>query len=324
MRALVTGGNGFVGARLVAKLRGRGDGVVALVRSAERGAALAGMGAELVVGDVTDRAALDRAVAGCDAVFHVAGAYRIGIPARERPAMFGTNVTGTARVIDAAVAAGVARVVYVSTINVFGNTRGVVVDETYRRPGEDFVSYYDETKYRAHVVAEERIASGAPIIIAQPGNVYGPGDHSAVGGIIDDALAGRHRIHMFPEAGLTMAHVDDVADGLILAHDRGQVGAAYVIGGPNHRLGEVAAMAARAGGHTPTTRVMPRALVRASAPFGRVVGRVLGLPPNLREIISATANVTYWASSAKAEGELGYAPRDFATGLTDPGFTPPA
>jgi dihydroflavonol-4-reductase len=185
----VTGGTGFIGRRVVARLRERGDEVVALVRSP---GSAGDLGAEFVVGDLGDEEAIRRGLDGADACLHIAGEYRLGIAASERPAMTEANVGGTERVLDAAAAAGVARIVYVSTVNVFGNTRGQVVDETYRRdPADGFLSFYDETKYLAHLAAEERIAAGAPVVIVQPGGVYGPGDHSTVGSQIEQVQAGK-------------------------------------------------------------------------------------------------------------------------------------
>src|SRR4029077_704577 len=105
-------------------------------------------------------------------VIHYAGSYRVGISASERPAMYEANVALTERVLDAAIALGIPRIVYVSTVNAFGNTKGRVPDETFRRDLADgFASYYDETKYQAHVAAEARIAAGAPIVIVMPGTV---------------------------------------------------------------------------------------------------------------------------------------------------------
>src|SRR5436189_4098446 len=184
MKAFVTGGTGFIGERLVQRLRDRGDEVFALVRSREKGKKLEEMGATLVEGDLSSQDAIRSGVEGCDSAFHVAAVYKVGIPESEHEAMYDANVRGTERVLDAAFQAGVGRIVYVSTVNVFGNTNGETVDESYERPGDDFVSYYDETKYLSHQVAKDRIAKGAPIVIVQPGGVYGPGDHSEVGNVI--------------------------------------------------------------------------------------------------------------------------------------------
>src|SRR4051812_47908979 len=231
MKAFVTGGTGFIGERVVQRLRDRGDDVVALVRSKEKGKKLEAMGAALVEGDLSSSDAINAGVKGCDSAFHVAAVYKVGIPKKEHEAMYDANVRGTERVLDAAFQAGVGRIVYVSTVNAFGNTKGEVVDETYERPGNDYVSYYDETKYLSHQVAEDRIAKGVPIVIVQPGGVYGPGDHSELGNMIDQTRSGKLSAVPFAGLGLNLVHVDDVVDGILLAHDKGNVGESYVLGG---------------------------------------------------------------------------------------------
>src|SRR3954464_13953538 len=165
MRAFVTGGTGFIGGRVVRRLRERGDGVVALVRSPARATDLAELGCELVEGDLTSADAIRRGVQSCDAVFHIAAVYKVGIPASERDSMREANVRGTEIVLDAAVEANVKKIVYVSTIGVFGNTHGEIVNESYSHDGESFLSCYEETKYQSHEVALDRIAKGAPIVI---------------------------------------------------------------------------------------------------------------------------------------------------------------
>jgi nucleoside-diphosphate-sugar epimerase len=231
--------------------------------------------------------------------------------------MRAANVAGTERVLDAAIEAGVARIVYVSTANVFGNTKGAVVDETYRRVPGEFVSAYDETKYLAHRAASERIARGAPIVIAVPGVVYGPGDTSQIGDQIRRAQAGTLRYVSFPTLGFNAVHVDDVVAGLLLVHERGRVGESYVLGGELSTMRDLIAEAARAAGRKPPRLTMPTALVLAAAPLGPLVGPLLGQPPNLRELVRASHRVTYWASDAKARSELGYSPRDLETGLRE-------
>src|SRR4029453_12084551 len=156
MRAFVTGGTGFIGSRVVKRLRDRGDEVVVLARRPEKAA---GLDAEVVHGDLSDAESIRRCAEGCPAVFHVSPDYRGGIDPSKRESMRDANVRGTERVLDASADAGVDRVVYVSTINIFGNTNGQTVDESYRRDEADgFVSTYDETKYRAHLLAEQRAA----------------------------------------------------------------------------------------------------------------------------------------------------------------------
>jgi nucleoside-diphosphate-sugar epimerase len=315
VKAFVTGGTGFIGERLVQRLRDRGDDVVALVRSRERGSKLEQMGATLVEGDLSSSDAIRAGLEGCDSAFHVAAVYKVGIPEKEHEAMYDANVRGTERVLDAAFQAGVNRIVYVSTINVFGNTRGDIVDEAYERPGNDFLSYYDETKYLSHQVAKERISKGAPIVIVQPGGVYGPGDHSEVGNVIDQTSTGKLKALPFAGLGLNLVYVDDVAAGVLLAHDKGKVGESYVLGGEIATMRDLVQKTAELAGRKPPKRELPTGVIKMAAPAGPVVGKIMGFPPNFRELISASDGVTYWAKDDKARSELGYAPRDLDTGL---------
>jgi nucleoside-diphosphate-sugar epimerase len=311
----VTGGTGFIGSRVVKRLRDRGDEVVVLARSPEKAA---GLDAYVVQGDLGDAGAIRRAMEGCQAAFHIAADYRVGMPKSKRPSMYDANVRGTLRVLDAAAEAGVERVVYVSTVNAFGNTKGQTVDETYSRDEADgFVSYYDETKYFAHKLAQERAAAGAPVVIVQPGLVYGPGDHAIVGTMIEQASTGKMPAKAFPELGLNMVFVDDVADGIILAHDKGQTGESYVLGGEITTQGDMIDKAAAIGGQKPPRMTVPPIALKAMIPIGRFVGPAMGLPPNLREMIAAAHNVTYLARDDKARRELGYQPRDLDTGLRE-------
>jgi dihydroflavonol-4-reductase len=311
----VTGGTGFIGSRLVEKLRERGDDVVALVRSREKGAKLEALGAELVEGDLSSAGALRRGLEGCDAAFHGAAVYKVGIPESEHEAMYDANVRGTERVLDSAFQAGVARIVYVSTINVFGNTGGDVVDETFERPPGNYLSYYDETKYLSHQAAVERIRKDYPVVIVQPGGVYGPDDHSEVGNVIEQTRTGKLKALPFGGLGLNLVYVDDVADGILLAHDRGRVGESYVLGGEIATMRDLVQKTAAIAGRKPPKRDLPSGVIKLAAPAGPVVGKLMGFPPNFRELITASDGVTYWAKDDKARSELGYAPRDLDTGL---------
>jgi dihydroflavonol-4-reductase len=310
----LTGATGFIGGRLAAKLRERGDEVVALVRNPDRAGELVRIGVELVQGDLTDVEAIRRGTEGADACFHGAAIYKVGIPRSQREEMYETNVRGTERVLDAASQAGVPKIVYVSTVNVFGNTNGEVVDESYRRAG-DFLSYYDETKYEAHQVALDRIAKGAPIVIVQPGGVYGPDDHSEIGNMIDQFRSGRLPLVPFPDLGFNLVHVDDAAEGCILAYEKGEIGESYVLGGEISTMKGMLEKVAAITDRKPPKRTLPTGLIKMIAPAGPVVGKLMGLPPNVRELISASEDVTYWANDDKARERLGYSPRDLETGL---------
>jgi dihydroflavonol-4-reductase len=317
MKSFVTGGAGFLGAAVVHRLVARGDEVIGLARSDEAATKLTRLGAVPVRGDITDSRTLAQLLTDADLVFHIAADYRIGIRGSEHEAMFKTNVDGTTTVLDAAVSAGVQKIVYLSTVGVFGNTRGRVVDETYERPDRDFLSYYDATKYMAHRVAVARQAAGAPLVIAQPGAVYGPGDHSELGAQIVQAARGKYAIRAFPELGFTIGHIDDIADGVLLTQTRGTPGESYVLGGEITRLGTILDTVAELAGHKRPRLKLPSSVFSAARPFGGLVGRLIGTGPNLHEVIRASKDVTYWASSAKAERELGYAPRGLEQGLKD-------
>jgi nucleoside-diphosphate-sugar epimerase len=316
MRAFLTGGTGFIGREVARKLRDRGDDVVALARSPERAAPLRELGCKVVEGDLSDDEAIGRGLQGCDSAFHVAAVYKVGIPKSERQGMWDANVGGTGRVLDAAIEAGTGRIVYVSTANVFGNTHGDVVDEGYERDqSEGFLSCYDETKYRSHQIAQDRIAQGAPIVIVQPTAVYGPGDHSEVGNMIDQTSKGKLRMKAFPELGLVFVHVEDVAEGVLLAHDRGRVGESYILGGEKSTMGELIDKTAEMSGRKAPRMTLPPLLAKLSAPLGPLVGPALGFPPNLGEAIRVSNGVTYFAKDDKARRELGYSPRGLDEGL---------
>jgi nucleoside-diphosphate-sugar epimerase len=231
MKVFVTGATGFIGGHVVKDLRDRGDGVVCLVRDPGRAQDLVALGCELVAGDLGDDAAIRAGMDGCDAVIHGAAVYEVGIPKSERTAMYDANVLGTERVLRAALKGKIPKVVYISTVGAFGNTHGEVVDETYRHPGGEHTSYYEETKVQAHQIAQRLIDEGLPCVIVQPGGVYGPDDHSAIGTQMNQFLAGRMPMIAFPDLGMNMVHVDDVAAGVLLALDKGTVGESYVLGG---------------------------------------------------------------------------------------------
>jgi dihydroflavonol-4-reductase len=271
------------------------------------------MGADLVESDLSNVREVTEVLRGADALIHAAGSYRIDIPKSERGAMWDANVGTTTRVLDAAEAAGTSRIVYVSTGNIYGNTHGVTVDETYRRNlDEGFLSWYDETKYGAHEVVEQRIATGAPIVAVLPSQVYGPGDRTGFGEQIRLAYEGKLRYRALTDVRIGLVHADDLAEGIVAALDRGRIGERYNLSGPESSLGEAEEIAARlAGTRLPSVRI-PDGLLGTLAPLGRLVGQ-----PNLREVVMASAGVTYLFSPAKARAELGFVTRDLETGLRD-------
>lgn len=315
VKAFVTGATGFIGGELARQLRARGDEVACLVRNPEKAGAISGLGCEIVAGDLGDAEAIRRGMEGCDAAIHAAAMYEVGIPVSQRPAMWEANVAGTERVLNAALEAKVPKVVYVSTVGAFGDTHRSVVDETYEHPGKEFSSYYEETKLEAHRIAKRMIEDGLPGVIVQPGGVYGPGDTSSVAVLLDQFLSGRMPLIPFPELGICLTHVEDVAAGILLALDRGKVGETYVLSGPVTTIRDAIEIVAGITGRKAPKHALPTPLMKALTPVGPLVGKLMGQPPNLRELISSADGVTFWASHEKASRELGYAPRGMEEGL---------
>jgi dihydroflavonol-4-reductase len=318
MKVFVTGGTGFIGGHVAGNLRQRQDEVAALVRGPEKGRELRDIGCDLVVGTLADEDAIREGMRRCDAVIHAAAVYEVGIPKSQHEAMYDANVLGTERVLRAALDEKIRRVVYVSTVAAFGNTQGSVVDESYVHPGTGYTSYYEETKVKAHEIARRLIDNeGLRCLIVQPGGVYGPDDHSAVGTQINQFLAGRMPMIAFPDLGMNMAHVDDVADGVLLALDKGEIGEQYVLGGQITTMRELIETVARVSGKKAPKRAMPTSVLKAMTPIGPVVGKVMGQPPNLSELISSADGVTFWAKHDKAIAKLGYSPRGLEQGIRD-------
>jgi dihydroflavonol-4-reductase len=300
----------------VRQLRNRGDEVACLVRSPEKAGGLKELGCELVSGDLNDSEALRAGMAGCDGLIHAAAMYEVGIPAKQHPAMYEANVRGSERVLQAALEAKVGKVVYVSTVGIFGNTHGKIVDESYEHPGKEFTSYYEETKLEGHRIAKRMMAEdGLPGVIVQPGGVYGPGDTSQIADLLSEFFAGRLFLLPFPDLGICLSHVEDIAAGIILALDKGKVGETYVISGPATTMREAIQTVADLSGRKAPKHAMPTPLIKAMTPIGPLVGKLMGQPPNLRELISSADGVTFWASYEKAGRELGYAPRGMEEGM---------
>lgn len=316
MRIFMTGATGFIGGAVARALRDRGDEVVALVRSPAKAGGLRDAGVELVEGGLGDVAAMERGLEGADAAIHGAAVYEVGIRESEREPMRKANVAGTENVLGAIKRAGTPKAVYISTIAVHGNTHHEIVDESHEHRGS-FSSYYEETKHAAHQIAKRFIGEGLPLVIVQPGFVYGPDDHSAVGDLLMRFAKRRLPAIAFPELGFNAVHRDDVVAGTLLALDKGKPGEAYHLGGEISTMRDTVATAARVLGRKPPRLAVPTSLLRALAPLGPVIGPVMGFPPNLREAVSSSAGVTYWGDHEKAIRELGYRPRPLEQGLRD-------
>lgn len=315
VKYFVTGATGFIGSRVVRQLRAGGHEVRALVRSPSKAQDLAGQGVSLHAGDVSDQASLRRGMAGADGVFHLAAWYKIG--ARDRREAWRVNVEGTRNVLELMRECHIPQGVYTSTVAVFSDTHGWVGDESYRHDGP-WLSEYDRTKWIAHYeVALPMIAEGLPLVIVQPGVVYGPGDPSAIGTLLRQYLRGT--LPAVPRGtAYCWAHVDDTARGHLLAMEKGRIGESYILAGPPHTLEEVLELAERLTGiRAPRLRPSPR-LLRAAAAVAGALERVVPLPETYSaETLRVAAGVTYLASSEKAQRELGFATRPLADGLAE-------
>lgn len=315
MRTFVTGATGFIGGHVARQLVDAGHHVVALVRSPEKAGALAAMGVEIAVGDVTDRASMVAPMRGADGVFHIAAWYEVG--ARDSSKARAINVDGTRNVLELMAELKIPKGVYTSTLAVHSDTRGRLVDESYRFDGEH-LSEYDRTKWLAHYeVALPMIAAGLPLVIVQPGVVYGPGDHSSIATTLRDYLRGR--LPVVPRGtAFCWAHVEDIARGHLQAMAKGRVGECYHLAGPALALADVLRMAESITGiKAPRILVGPGAL-RASAAVMSVLERVLPVPATFRsETLRVSAGTTYIADASKAARELGFEVRPVEIGLRE-------
>ncbi|MEO7804789.1 MAG: NAD-dependent epimerase/dehydratase family protein [Actinomycetota bacterium] len=314
MKVFLTGGSGFIGSAVARRLRKRGVSVRALVQRPDEAHALCRIGCEVVIGDVRNPG--DLLIDGCDRVIHGAALYRLGLPRSMRREMLQVNVLGTTNVLRAARQAGVDKVVYLSSVLVFGNTRGRVVDESHIQD-EPHRSFYAHTKHLAHQIAVEFSRTGLPCVIVQPAAVYGPNDHSQVGHMIRRFVSGRLPFIPFPEAGFDFVHRDDVAEGIVLALEKAPTGEQYVFGGERSTAGEFVRTLAGIMGRNAPRGAVPSRLLRATAPLGSIVGPMMGFPPNLKELIESMDGFTVWASHRKATDELGYTFRSIEQGLKD-------
>ncbi len=313
---LVTGATGFVGSAVARALIGRGHRVRLLARPRSDRRNLDGLDAAIAEGDLTDAASLERAVAGCRYVFHVAADYRIWVP--DPAAMIAANVDGTVALMRAAMAAGVERVVYCSSVAALGlRYDGVPADETTHVTEELVVGIYKKSKFRAQQAVLDLVRDeGLPAVIVNPAAPVGPRDikPTPTGRMIADAASGK--MPAYVETGLNVVHVDDVAEGHLLALERGRVGETYVLGSENLTMAQLLALVdAESGGPRRRVRLSTRVLwpmALASEGLAR-----FGLEPKVTRDHLRMARKLMFFSSEKARAELGYAPRPAREAVAD-------
>lgn len=318
MTVLVTGATGFVGSAVARRLAEEGMRLRALVRPGSDRRNLQGLPAEPVEGDLDDPESLVRAVDGCEALFHVAADYRLWTRAPER--MMHTNVEGTRAMIEAALRAGVERIVYTSSVAVLAvDASGMPADEDTPSGLEDMIGPYKRSKFLAEAAVGELVRMrGAPVVIVNPSTPIGPRDvkPTPTGRMVVEAASGR--MPAFVDTGLNVAHVDDVAEGHLLAFRKGQTGERYILGGENlllaDILGEIAAIVGRRAPRirVPHAAIMP--IAYAAESWCRVTGR--GEPFATVDGVRMARKKMYFSSS-KAEAALGYRPRPARAALAD-------
>ena len=306
--ALVTGANGFVGRHVARALVARGDRVRVLVRENADLRALAGIGVEIVRGDLRSFDSVERAVNGCDEVYHVAADYRLWVT--DPAPMYATNVEGTRHVLRASAAAGVARIVHTSTVGALGIPHGGIGREDTPSSLDDMPGHYKRSKFMAEQEALAAARSGVPVVIVNPSTPIGALDFkpTPTGRIIVDFL--NRRMPAYVDTGLNLVDVEDVARGHLLAAERGRIGEKYILGAENLTLREfLGRLAAISGLPAPSVRI----------PYAVAFGYALGAEALARTVTrrAPRASLTevrmsrkrMFFDSSKAQSELGYAPK---------------
>ena len=317
MTTLVTGGNGFVGSALVRLLLQQDHQVRVLVRPGSDRRNLEQLDVDLVEGDLTDPASLQRAVRGCNNLFHVAADYRLWIPDPER--MYKTNVDGTRDLLRAAADAGAGRMVYTSSVATLGINRDrSPADETTPVSIADMVGHYKRSKFLAEQAVRELVQEqGLPVVIVNPSTPIGPRDvkPTPTGRIIVDALRGK--IPAYVDTGLNIAHVDDVAAGHLLAFERGEPGRRYILGGENLSLQAILGIICEYADRAPPRLRLPHNAVYPFAWLAEQWARVSGKEPFATVDGVKMAKKFMYFSSALAQQALGYEARPARDAIED-------
>ncbi|MCI0490521.1 MAG: NAD-dependent epimerase/dehydratase family protein [Blastocatellia bacterium] len=315
MKYFMTGATGFIGGRVARQLIEAGHEVAALARTPAKARDLSALGVSIHEGDITDKESMRLAMTGAEGVFHIAAWYKIG--AKDNSEAERVNVGGTRNVLELMKELGIPKGVYTSTLAVFSDTGGRLVDETYRHDGP-WLSEYDRTKWLAHYeVALHKVEEGLPLVIVQPGLVYGPGDESPMHDALIQYLEGK--LPMIPrKTAFCWAHVDDTARGHLLAMEKGEPGESYIIAGPVYTFQEAFEMAEKITGiKAPGLHAGP-GMLKAMSSIMKVVGAVIPLPATYSaESLRVVAGVTYIGSNERARRELGFEARPLEEGLRE-------
>ena len=316
MRALVTGATGFVGAAVARALCRAGWQVRALSRPGSDRRNLRQLPIELATGDLHDPASLEKALVGCDALFHVAADYRLGVADPQQ--LYRTNIEGTRNLLEAARRARLARVIYTSSVAAVGlPADGSPGTEDTPVALTDMVGHYKRSKFLAEELVRELVRAGLPAIIVNPSTPIGPGDlkPTPTGQMVLDAAAGRTPAYV--DTGLNVVHVDDVAAGHLLAFERGRVGERYVLGGENMSLHEILVQICRLADRHPPRIRLPHAALLPVAYASEALARITGRGTRVTVEAVRMSRKRMYFSSAKAARELGYRWRPPAAAFED-------
>lgn len=314
MKALVTGANGFTGSHLVKALEQRGDNVVGLVRKSSNLARLSGCNIQLVYGEITDKKALQTAMTGVDTVFHTAAYVELGLV--NAVEMERVNVEGTRAVMEAAQAVGVSKVIYCSTIGVFGNTNGQIVDETFQRTQTDFSSAYDITKYQAQQIVDQFAAQGLPVVSILPSGIFGA-DDPHFGPVLQQFLKGKLKLWAGGDRITGIVHVDDLVTAMILATQKGKNGEHYIISAGDLTTRDMFNLLSQETG-IPVPGEAPKALVRLAGNLLDPIGRLFKWqPPISRERVHYVYDRCVRVDATKARQELDWHPRSVSETLRE-------
>jgi dihydroflavonol-4-reductase len=300
---LVTGASGFLGWHVARLLEERGYRVRMLARPGSR---IAGLDAEIATGDLRDAASLERAVAGCSVLFHVAADYRLW--AKRPVELHQSNVDGTRNLLRAARRSGVEQAVYTSTVGTIGMPQDGLGDEQTPVSLEDMAGGYKRTKFLAEQVALEFAGSGFPVVIVNPTAPLGDHDvkPTPTGQIILDFLNGR--LPAFIDTGLNVVDARDVAEGHLLALEHGRPGERYILGSENLTLAEILGALSRITARKAPTARLPYAVAYCAGVCSTAWANVTGMPPRIPIDAVRMARKKMWVTHEKARRELGFQP----------------
>jgi dihydroflavonol-4-reductase len=314
--SLVTGATGFVGSAVARVLLREGHAVRVLARANSDRRNLAGLSVEIAEGSMEDPPSLARAVAGCRYVYHVAADYRIWVP--DPAPMFRANVIGTRDLLTAALEAGVARIVYTSSVATLGLVPGGAADETTPSTAADMIGPYKRSKFEAEeVVRRLAIERGLPVVIVNPSTPVGPRDvkPTPTGRLVLEAARGQ--MPAFVDTGLNIVHVDDVAEAHLAAAEKGRIGERYILGGDNMSLAEILAEVSQGVGRRPPRLRVPHAALLPVAFGAEVAARITGREPFVTLDGVRMSRKKMYFTSQKASRELGYKPRPAREAIAD-------